>query len=256
MSGRPITEDDLHAYVDRALDFVRHAEVATYLASHPDVAERVEGFSRQREMLRSALAPIAEEPIPPQLNLLRILEARRKYRASAWRMAAAAVILCIGGFGGWWLRGMELSASDGIAALAQEAANTYSVYAMDHVQPVEMGASDQLRFADWVSQRLHEPVKVPDLSSSGYRLMGGRLVATSRGPAAMLMYDDDRGTRLVILTRPMVSDQNAPMLLRSRGTVNGFTWADGGIGYSLVGATAPDILRPIANEVRRKVRPI
>jgi len=54
----------------------------------------------------------------------------------------------------------------------------------------------------------------------------------------------------------MVADQNAPMLSRSGGKVNGFTWADAGMGYSLVGAAAPDILRPIANEVRRKVRPI
>ena len=85
--------------------------------------------------------------------------------------------------------------------------------------------------------------------------MGGRLIATPHGPAAMLMYDD-HGTRLVMLTRPMTADQNAPMSLHSHGAVSGFTWADGGMGYSLVGATEPDLLRPIANEVRRKARPI
>jgi anti-sigma factor RsiW len=109
----------------------------------------------------------------------------------------------------------------------------------------------------WVSDRLHRPVKVPDLATSGYRLMGGRLVATSHGPAAMFMYDDDRGSRIVVLTRPMSSaDQNAPMTPQSQGDVGGFAWADDGVGYSLVGQAAPESLRPIANEVRRQARPI
>jgi anti-sigma factor RsiW len=30
----------------------------------------------------------------------------------------------------------------------------------------------------WVSNRLKQPVKLPDLTGSGYRLMGGRLIAT------------------------------------------------------------------------------
>ena len=76
MNGRPITEDDLHAYTDHVLDSTRQAEVMAYLDAHPDVAQRVAKFSSQREMLRAALAPIADEPIPPQLNLSRIIAAR------------------------------------------------------------------------------------------------------------------------------------------------------------------------------------
>ena len=62
MSQRPITEDDLHAYVDRVLEPERKAEVATYLEAHPDVAKRVEAFSDQRELLRTALAPRSLSP--------------------------------------------------------------------------------------------------------------------------------------------------------------------------------------------------
>jgi anti-sigma factor RsiW len=73
----------------------------------------------------------------------------------------------------------------------------------------------------------------------------------------MFMYDDDHGSRLVVLTRPMSSaDQNAPMTSQSQGDVRGFAWADDGVGYSLVGHAAPESLRPIANEVRRQARPI
>ena len=77
MNHRPITEDDLHAYVDRVLEPERQVEVANYLESHPEVARRVAAFSDQRERLRAALAPIADEPLPAELNLSRIIENRR-----------------------------------------------------------------------------------------------------------------------------------------------------------------------------------
>ena len=36
MNGRPITEDDLNAFVDQRLDSARHAEVEAYLEAHPE----------------------------------------------------------------------------------------------------------------------------------------------------------------------------------------------------------------------------
>jgi anti-sigma factor RsiW len=256
MTNRPITEDDLHAYVDGVLEPERQAEVAAYLEGHPDVAKRIAGFADQRQLLRKALAPIADEPLPMQLNLSRIIENRRWRRLPVGWAVAAMLILSIGGLGGWTMRGAVQASPGGLAALAQEAAYSYQVYAPDRVRPVEMRATDSAQLVQWVSNRLHQPVKLPDLTTSGYRLMGGRLIATSHGPAAMFMYDDDRGDRLVVLTRPMQSDQNAPMAPHAQGNVAGFAWADGGIGYSLVGQVAADALKPIANEVRRQARTI
>ena len=261
MNHRPITEDDLHAYVDQALEPERRAEVASYLDDHPEVAQRIAGFTGQRDLLRTALAPIADEPIPADLNLARMIEKRRRrpLRLSSplsWAIAAM-LLLSIGGASGWIVRGALPDSPVGIAALAQEAVDSYNVYAPDHVRPVEMRASDSAQLVQWIAGRLHQPVKVPDLAASGYRLMGGRLVATSHGPAAMFMYDNDHGSRIVLLTRTMTSaDQNAPMTRQSKGDVAGFAWADGGVGYSLVGQAPMESLRPIANEVRKQARAI
>jgi anti-sigma factor RsiW len=258
MSPRPITEEDLHAYVDRVLEPERQAEVADYLREHPDVAKRITAFADQRDQLRAALAPVAGEPLPPELNLARIIERRsRRPSVTRWAAMAAVLLLCIGGTVGWGVRGALETSPGGLTALAQEATASYNVYAPDRVRPVEVRASDSAQLVQWVSDRLHRPVKVPDLTTSGYRLMGGRLVATEHGPAAMFMYDDDRGSRIVLLTRPMSrADQNAPMTPQSRGDVGGFSWADDGVGYSLVGQAAAESLRPLANEVRRQARPI
>ncbi len=97
----PITEDDLHGYVDQVLAPERRAEVEAYLAEHPEVARRVAGYAAQRDGLRRALGPVAEEPVPPQLSLARMIEARRpsagigpgrpsRRRCCCWRSVAPA----------------------------------------------------------------------------------------------------------------------------------------------------------------------
>jgi anti-sigma factor RsiW len=255
MTGHPITEDDLHGYVDGLIDSTRRAEVAAYLQDHPDVATRTASYAKQRDTLRAAMAPIAEEPIPLRLNIARMIEARRGRQMSKWvASVAAALLIFIGGAAGWSLRSAVQPASEGVLALAQEAADSYGVYAPDRVRPVEIRAAEGKELVSWASQRLQRSVTVPDLASSGYRFMGGRLLSTPHGPAVMFMYDDDRGTRLVVLTRAMTVDQNMPMVPHTRGAVNGFAWADKGVGYSLVGPAAPDVLHSIADSVRDQVK--
>jgi anti-sigma factor RsiW len=253
-AGRPITEEDLHAFVDRALEPAQQAEVAAYLARHADVAARILGYQNEREALRAVLAPFAEEPLPAELNLARMIDAKRRPGPGFWRAAAAAVLLLgLGGLGGWGLRDISSPAPGGIAALAQEAADSYTVYATDRMHPVELKAADRAELLDWVSQRLQRSVAAPDLSAAGYRFMGGRVVATAHGPAGMFMYDDDHGTRLVMLTRPMAVEQNAPMSQHVSGAVVGIAWANKGIGYTLVGPATAEKLHPLASEVRRQV---
>jgi anti-sigma factor RsiW len=256
MSQRPITEDDLHAYVDQLLEPERRADVTTYLDGHPNVARRVNGFADQRRLLRDALAPIADQPLPPALNLSRIIGGQRRRPLRIWWAVAAMLLISVGGVGGWVARDAMQVSSNGLSALAQEATDSFTVYAHDHVRPVEIRAADGAELAQWLSDRLQKPIKAPDLTGAGYRLMGGRLIATSHGPAAMFMYDDDRGERLVMLARPMAADQNAPMTPHSKGEVSGFVWADGGMGYGLVGLPAVESLRPIANEVRKQAHTI
>lgn len=251
MTVRPITEDDIQAFVDDRLEAARRAEVEAYLARHPDLSQRVERMRGLGDALRDAFAPVAAEPVPARLTLAHLVEARRRPRLPAWQAAAAAVLLALGGIGGWGLRGTLSAPMTGVDALAQEASANYAVYAPDRLRPVELAASDGDELARWFSARLDRRVGVPDLSASGYRLMGGRLVATPHGPAGLLMYDDPRGTRLVILIRPMAQPGDAPMRENRTGSATGYAWAQDGLGYSLVGASDPAILHPLANEIRR-----
>lgn len=262
MTRRPITEDDLNAYVDALLPDERRVDVEAYLDAHPQEAARLSAYRLERDLLRCALAPIAEEPLPPELNLARIVERRRPAGVPRWAMAAAAVLLVgLGGAGGWMLRDLQPAPGAermaGLDSLGREAAASYAVYAPDHMRPVEIRAPERDQLMAWIAQRVGRPLAIPDLADAGYRLMGGRVVATEHGPAALFMYDDDKGTRLVVLARPMAGPMpgvGAPMTAHAGDGINGFSWSDDGLGFSLVGAAAPETLHPLADEARRQLR--
>src|SRR5260370_7678101 len=201
MNHRPITEDDLHAYVDRVLEPELQAEVAGYLGDHPDVAKRVDAFSDRRDQLRAAHAPIAAEPLPAELNLSRIIENRaRRPSLARWAMAAR-LLLSIGGLGGWAVRGALQASPGGLVALAQEAAVSYSVYAPDRVRPVEVRASGSAQLVKWVSRRLRRSFKVSARSTSGYRLVGVPPAPTPHPPAAFSIPTPDPAPHPSSLTR-------------------------------------------------------
>lgn len=255
MIPRPVTEDDLNRFVDGDLDAERRGEILAYLDQHPDVARRIAGYAGQGELLRALYGPIADEPLPPELNLSRMIEDRRRRPGPArWLLAAAAAILvCLGGAGGWILRDRGFLAATG-TAIAREASASYVVYAHDRMRPVEIRADDRQTLAAWMRQSIGRPVMIPDLDASGYRFMGGRVVPTSAGAAALLMYDDDRGLRLAVLARPMAGTKDMPMSPHREDGVNGYVWADDGLAYSLVGAAPAERLHPLADEVRRQIQ--
>ena len=244
-----VLEENLHAYVDGALDPARRNEVQAYLDRHPDAAATVAKLAAQRQLLRSAFAPIADEPVPERLDLSRLMGQHRYRRPWAWQMAAAVLVaLGVGTFGGWQMRD-SWQPSGGIAALAGEARSSYAAYATDLVPEM-----DRTQLVSLVSTKLKQRIDIPDLANSGYHYVGGRLVATEHGPAGLFFYDRADGTRLAMMVRPMAHEREAPMMEQSTGNIGGFTWAARGLGYSVVGTEAPDVLHPVANEVRRQIR--
>jgi anti-sigma factor RsiW len=252
-SGRPIAEEDLHAYVDGFLDEERRAVVERYLQTHADTAERVAVYARQRHELRAGLASLARSPIPPDLNLARLLEQRLRRRRAPWRIAAAVLLaLAIGGAGGWVAASRTPT---GVGLIAQEAAVSYAVYASDKRRPVEVWAAQKDDLARWLGNRLNHPVSPPDLSSLDYQLLGGRLIATAHGPAALFMYENPRGVRLAIYVRPMSIVQTTPITQTDANHVDGCTWIEQGIGYSLIAGEPYGNLEKIARLARRELRP-
>ena len=181
------------------------AAVEAYIATHPDAAIRVRQYQEQRRALRSALQPKYDEPIPVRLRVATIqAERRRRWRRTLGRVAAAGLWLLIGAAGGWFAN-EELAAGPS-ARIASAPVKTgialrpwlptASLWRRSGIRSKSMSArKSTFRVA---VQAPWTPLHVPNLSAQGYRLMGGRLLPASAGPAAQLMYDDGTGRRLTV----------------------------------------------------------
>ncbi len=254
--AQPISTDDLHAYVDERLDPDRRREVEHCLDAQPELARRVAAYRAQRDGLRAALGPHALEPIPPELNLSRLLEARLARRPAWWRFAAAvALSVGLAGAAGWYLGSSSRPSRIDLAMslLQQEAMTSHAVYAADSGHPVEMTAADSDHLSQWLSNRLKRNVTPPNLNAMGYRLLGGRLLATEHGGAAALfVYDDASGNRLSVLLRPMAPELRASRAEVAQGGLNGCTWIRQGMGYAVVAATPDQVLDQAADEISKQ----
>src|SRR5258706_12070992 len=95
----PVTEDELHAYVDNELPAERRGDVEAWLATHPDDAERVRSWRAMADALHSRYDAVADEPIPRRPEIERVGRQPRKwiYRA----IAATLVAFIARGRGGW-----------------------------------------------------------------------------------------------------------------------------------------------------------
>src|ERR1051325_7623648 len=104
----PVTEYELHLYVDGELPAGRKDAVEAWLGNHPEDAERVASWRAQAELIRARFGHIAEEPVPDKLKLAAIMRTRRSWGAVA--AAAAIAAFFIGGAAGWIGRGASAAA--------------------------------------------------------------------------------------------------------------------------------------------------
>ena len=260
MSGdpRPIGEDDLHGLIDGRLEPEREALVEAWLAGNPARAAEVSTDRALRERLRARLAPIAEEAIPARLRVANI-RLRHRYPGAHWFLMAAAAVLCLalGGAGGWVGHALLSGPATTMVAQApetQDAVAAFRTFVIDVIHPVEVRADEKSHLVAWLSKRLGHAVAAPDLAAQGFRLMGGRLLPAGAEPAAMLMYDDDRGTRLTLYSRVGDGDGRTLFRFAREGDVAAFSWVDGGMSYVVTGRTDEARLLTVAQAIDAQVR--
>lgn len=249
MSRAPITENDLHAYVDGALDPERRALVDRYLAEHPGETERVAAWARQNAALGALYRHVGDERVPPRLDVHRIAGARAAARrARPWRGMAVAAALClaIGLAGGWIGRGYRVAADAGQAALVDEAVAAHGLYSPEVLHPVEVRAAEQDHLTAWLSKRLDRKLVLPDLRSRGFDLVGGRLLPVQGHPAAQLMYEDRAGRRVTFLVVAASGGRETSLQYGETDGLGSLVWTEETIRCVLVGDLPRDRLRDLA----------
>lgn len=260
MSKRPVTEADLHGYVDGQLPADRRAEVEAALATDPEQAERVRAYQLHQRALRELLDPVLDEPLPPALHELAtrspLGSGVHRFgvlpRGSLQRLVAGVTLTVLGGAAGWLAHGQYRPAERLAQAtpLARQAAVAHVVYSPDVRRPVEIGAEHEDQLVTWLSKRLGTPVRAPRLGALGFELVGGRLLPGNSGPVAQFMYQDASGQRLTLyVSTEMGTNHDTAFRFAQEGPVNVFYWIDGKYGYALSAGIDKKALGRVASAV-------
>src|SRR4051812_50050931 len=88
----PVTEDELHAYVDNELPAERRGDVEAWLATHPDDAARVQSWQAMAEALHARYDSVIDEAVPKRLEIERLVRQPRKRVDGAGGGARGGVI--------------------------------------------------------------------------------------------------------------------------------------------------------------------
>ncbi len=200
----PVTEEELHAYVDGELPADRQEAVAAWLASHPDEAALVATWRAQADSIRARYGAVANEPVPERLKLDQVMRKDRSSGRSWAAMAAAAAVVAflVGGAAGWVARGAATGSPSSFDTITADALEAYKLYVVEVRHPVEVPGSERPHMTQWLTKRLGYQQHIPDLESIGLKLVGGRLLPGPTGAAAAFyMYEGASGERFTIYSR-------------------------------------------------------
>jgi anti-sigma factor RsiW len=250
----PISETDLHAYVDGKLTPERAAEVEAWLAARPDKAAEIANWQRQNEALNALFSATASETVPTRLDPHLI--ARSRPMPTRWpQMAAAAVVLlALGGALGWAGREFARPAPrDGVITMAVAA---HALFVKENRHAVEVAASDRDHLVSWLSNRVERPINPPDLAPDGFSLVGGRLLPgheSEPGPAAQLMYENAAKERVTVYITAALPDRSIQKQFTTRDSLDAFYWSNDKITCTVVGDLPPEQMQAVAKKVYQQL---
>ena len=245
----PVTEEELHAYVDGELAADRRVAVERWLASHTEDAARVAAWRAQADAIRARYGATADEPVPARFDLDRLARQGRKWPRYA--AAAAVIALLIGGVGGWFGRGAWEGAGP-VRAVTTEAFDAHRLYIAEVRHPIEVRAGEN-HLNPWLSRRIGYQVASPNLDTLGLKLLGGRLLPGNSGRAAALyMYEGTSGERFTIYCRREQQPQSA-LRYRAVGPVGSVFWVEDDMAFVVSGPAARARLQRIAETVYEQI---
>ena len=244
------TTDDLHGFADGRLPPERAEKVEAYIAGHPEAAAEVADYRRISNALHDAYDNILDRPVPAaQVAIVR--ETRPRF---VLPVAAAIAGLVAGIVIGLSLQRTGKPEMSPLAALVEGSSAAYIVYAPEKRHAVEVAAADAEHLSKWLSNRIGMSLPIPRLGDLGFDLVGGRLLVGEDAPAALLMYENDEGRRIVLYVRnDLPENELAPLRYQRRADTGVVTWAQGSAGFGLAGGFSEKELVPAAQLVQAQL---
>jgi anti-sigma factor RsiW len=274
--GPPVSEAELHGFVDGGMDRGRREAVQAFLAASPEDAARVETWRRQNETIRAAFAPVETGPLPWSLPLAPGAggvaatgpAAGGQAEASdspAWRAR-------------WFARLIGLSFASGALLAASAAYLAGRVNAPEAAPPSSEGptppgmndtfvtrAVSALRAfepppaavrlspkSDGPGQDTAAPV-LPNLPVEGLKLAGVRAMPGEQGQMLCLVYARPDEANIALCVEKAGDPGETVPRVSGDFPSAAIHWRQRGANYALVGALPEERLRSLADAVHAQV---
>jgi anti-sigma factor RsiW len=245
----PVSEAELHAYVDGELAADRRAAVEQWLASHAEDAARVTAWRAQADAIRARYGAVAHEPVPPRFDLAVLARPQRRWSRLA--IAATFVAFLLGGGAGWYGRGFFDGAGPA-RNVTVEAFEAHRLYIAEVRHPIEVKAGES-HLNRWLSRRVGYEMPTPNLDPFGLKLLGGRLLPGNSGrPAALYMYEGATGERFTVYCRRDQAPQTA-LRYRAAGPIGSFFWVEDEVAFVVSGPADKARLQKVAEAVYEQI---
>ena len=222
--------DKLTGYLDRELDERAAGEVEAHLRQCVTCSARLERERRVRAAVQAHLKPLrAPERLRSNVRAMLRAPAQRSQRPRTWipTWAASAAALILGVAGGWQLATWRAPRGDG-SDLATEVVASH-VRSLQGAHLTDIASSEHHNVKPWFAGKLDFSPPVPDFTTEGFPLIGGRLDYLGENQVAALVYG--RRQHVINLFVWPSRDANAPPAAASRRGYDVVHGAAGGMTY-------------------------
>jgi anti-sigma factor RsiW len=274
----PVTEADLHTFLDEEIGGERRAKVAEHLEQTPLDAALIDTWRAQNEALRGAFGRIAREAVPlslslsqpltvratavpistRRLDLARTARQRKVAIVSAMAFLAGSIAAATGAIVVQHLPSLfradaSISASIG-RRIATRAAAMYRTFANDRTRPVEVVAAQKAELGRWFSERTGLSL-IPDFTSEGLKLIGGRVTPGEFGAAGFLLYEMATGERIGVFLERAADENGTDSMRASPGDRNTSLYGrEKGTYWAIIGSLGDERWKQVAQHLINQIR--
>ncbi len=220
--GAALSELDIQAYVDGALDPRQAGRVSHYLGAAPEEARRVAFYHRLNAQMQREFPKLTEAKTKISGRFDGIGRMTSKRRQAGF-LALALVT------GGLILGGMALVTRPNDLLLSS------GVMAFEDAAAVEQASEPSCAAGDTACLAASKAY-APDLTAVGFHVTGrGHVALRYFLSATETVYRNDAGQAAVLLSMPNWRAEQAQWQARRVGTIRVLSWTHRGVFYELVG---------------------
>ncbi len=180
--------------------------------------------------------PHARATTPPPRTVRQAKTAARKRFARALMavFALTAALLFVGPLGDpSWPRDKMIAA--GLAAYRAFATPTA-------LTPLEFRTADPEALTKWLTPQFSRGIVAPEVRSSTFKLIGGRIAPGTIASAAFVVYENALGKRVGLLIEPLDAPSPTEPKTRRREGLSVAAWTDAGHGLVAIGADRASVV--------------